>query len=502
MENHIIKSILCLMFAMPFMASAHTSIRNLSGKSEIALTPKLIEEHCSSDSFHIQEFELCRKQKASGRNPEDNQYDHAVLSESGTLASVLGDRIFEIDSISVEGPINEADFNTLWESSFNGRLKIINLEKAAVENGIVPEEALFHKDEQVNWETMEITTIWLEKLFLPEGVTEIGDFAVAYATTLHEIRFPNTLQTIGKSAFTDCIRLTAEQLTFPESLRVIGEQAFYQCRGLTGKITLPEALKAIVCGAFYSCKISEISFPQSLEYLGCMAFANAAFEKAVLPDNCQLCPQGGQFYNNWVLAEAHLPDNSALVPADVFSGCFSLKKVNIPSKAITIGEFAFDQVKMSDIDFPETLESIGQNAFQSCNKLTTVVFPASLKSLGDRAFALCGSLTSIWCKATVPPECIQASGYESDGTPFTSVNPSTPVYIPVGTKQQYIAAPGWDYMTNFIETDNFPSAGIVCVEAEEKEQDNNIYDLSGRKAETPVPGNIYIQNGKKFVHPE
>lgn len=99
MENHIIKSILCLMFAMPFIASAHTSIRNLSGKSEIALTPKLIEEHCSSDSFHIQEFELCRKQKASGRNPEDNQYAHAVLSESGTLASVLGDRIFEIIAV-------------------------------------------------------------------------------------------------------------------------------------------------------------------------------------------------------------------------------------------------------------------------------------------------------------------------------------------------------------------------------------------------------------------
>lgn len=70
------------MFAMPFIASAHTSIRNLSGKSEIALTPKLIEEHCSSDSFHIQEFELCRKQKASGRNPEDNQYAHAVCRKA------------------------------------------------------------------------------------------------------------------------------------------------------------------------------------------------------------------------------------------------------------------------------------------------------------------------------------------------------------------------------------------------------------------------------------
>ncbi len=309
------------------------------------------------------------------------------------------------------------------------------------------------------------------------------------------------MQTIGKSAFTDCIRLTAEQLTFPESLRVIGEQAFYQCRGLTGKITLPKALKAIVCGAFYSCKISEISFPQSLEYLGCMAFANAAFEKAVLPDNCQLCPQGGQFYNNWVLAEAHLPDNSALVPADVFR-LFFFEKVNIPSKAITIGEFAFDQVKMSDIDFPETLESIGQNAFQSCNKLTTVVFPASLKSLGDRAFALCGSLTSIRCKATVPPECIQASGYESDGTPFKSVNPSTPVYIPVGTKQQYIAAPGWDYVTNFIETDNFPSAGIVCVEAEEKNRTTIFMIYPGERLKLPFPGTSISENGKKFVHPE
>jgi hypothetical protein len=230
-----------------------------------------------------------------------------------------------------------------------------------------------------------------------------------------------------------------------------------------------------------------------------MAFANAAFEKAILPDNCSLCSQGGQFYNNWKLAEAHLPDNSTLVPADVFSGCFSLKKVNIPSKAITIGEFAFDQVKMSNIDFPETLESIGQNAFQTCNRLTSVVFPASLKSLGDRAFALCGSLTSIWCKATVPPEYIQASGYESDGTPFTRVNPLTPVYIPVGTKQQYMAAPGWDYMTNFIETDNFPSAGMGCIEIDAKGQNDNTYDLFGRTVEMPMPGNIYIKHGKKFI---
>lgn len=134
-----------------------------------------------------------------------------------------------------------------------------------------------------------------------------------------------------------------------------------------------------------------------------MAFAGSAFKTAVLPDNCSLCNQGGQFYNNCELAEAHLPDNSTFVPESVFSGCFSLKVVNIPFHAVTIGEFAFDEVKMSTIDFPETLESIGQNAFQSCNKLTTIVLPASLKSIDDRGFALCGSMTSIWCKPLFHP---------------------------------------------------------------------------------------------------
>lgn len=230
-----------------------------------------------------------------------------------------------------------------------------------------------------------------------------------------------------------------------------------------------------------------------------MAFANSELGEAILPDNCMLCSDGGQFYNNWYLAEAHLPDNSTIVPPDVFLGCFSLKEVNVPSHAVTIGEFAYDEAKMSTIDFPGTLESIEQNAFQNCNKLTTIVLPASLKNLADRAFALCGSLTSIWCKATVPPVYVPAQGYESDRTPFTGVNPATPVYIPVGTKQQYTTASGWNYFTNFIETDNFPSSGIDNVVIDGKEDNADYYDLLGRKVENPTSGTIYIHNGKKIL---
>ena len=486
------------MIAVPFSAFAHTSIMSSSDNGELIVLPAAVSEHIQLNNLPFKEFKFSCKHNSSVRDFDRGESFNAILTESGTLASLLGERIYEISSISVEGPMNDADFNTLWESSFNGQLKIIDLEHAEIEGGKIPDHALFHVDAQMNWDTWVITTLPLEKIVFPDNVTEIGEFAVAYAISLNELKLPKALQKIDKSAFTDCISLTSEQLVFPESLEVIDEQAFYQCSGLTGKITLPESLKAIVCGAFYRCKISEINFPQSLEYLGCMAFANTALEKAILPDNCMLCSEGGQFYNIWNLSEAHLPNNSTLVPNSVFSGCFTLKKVNVPSRAVAIAEFAFDQVKMSDIDFPETLESIGQDAFQSCNKLTAVVLPASLKSLGDRAFALCGSLQRIYCKATVPPVCIPASGYESDGTPFTSVNPSTPVYVPVGTKQQYITSPGWDYMINFIETDEFP-AGIESVATDVNEQSDNTFDLSGRKVNTLIPGNIYISNGKKFI---
>ena len=62
MENRIIKSILSLIVAVPFMAFAHTTITSPYGTDEIVLIPKLIEEHWSTNSSSFQEFELCSKQ--------------------------------------------------------------------------------------------------------------------------------------------------------------------------------------------------------------------------------------------------------------------------------------------------------------------------------------------------------------------------------------------------------------------------------------------------------
>ena len=55
----------------------------------------------------------------------------------------------------------------------------------------------------------------------------------------------------------------------------------------------------------------------------------------------------------------------------------------------------------NSIDFPATLVSIGEYAFQYCNSLTSVVLPDNLTTLGKNAFAGCDALTSVTIPGSV-----------------------------------------------------------------------------------------------------
>ena len=73
-----------------------------------------------------------------------------------------------------------------------------------------------------------------------------------------------------------------------------------------------------------------------------------------------------------------------------------------------------------------------------------------------------------------------------------------PIYVPVGTAEKYRNAWGWDYFTNFIETDDFPTS-IHNITTEHYDSKNCVYDLMGRKVINPHKGQVYIKNGKKIL---
>ena len=105
---------------------------------------------------------------------------------------------------------------------------------------------------------------------IPNSVTTIGDSAFALCEFLININIPNNVTTIGDSAFWDCIYLTI--INIPNSVTMIGKCAFMGCDSITS-INIPNSVTTIGTHAFSSCKfLTSINIPKSVKTIGDMAF--------------------------------------------------------------------------------------------------------------------------------------------------------------------------------------------------------------------------------------
>lgn len=502
MVNRIVKSILSLTVAVPFMALADTNISVASDTEDIISVLESDEELISSadpiDLFPdsspsarraiLNTFPLSAEKTAPSRTEsETSTAIDVITSDYGQLETLLAEKGGDsATAISVTGPIDASDFNAIWECAVKGNLRILNLSRSEIKDNIIPDYALYNtlQFEAGHW-------LSIRKIILPEEIVKIGKAAFAFMH-LEEINIPSSLKELGSTAFgydrwldcpinipegvteiryqtfIDCLSLSRSP-TLPNTLKVIGEHAFANTP--FENIGFNDGLEAIREGAFQSCGITQVEFPNSIIELGPMAF--------------QLCPR---------LEHISFPDVIEEIPMGLFSMCNALKEVSIPNGVRRIANNAFMMcTNLKDISLPATLESIGKDVFCDC-VAEEIVLPCNLKSLGEGSLQIY-TLDAVYCASEMPPLCeIGQSG------PFAEEWISdTLLYVPVGTKEKYQSQWQWNMFKEIIETDNFPSSGIDCVAIGGKEQDNVLYDLFGRKVSEPRKGNIYILSGKKVI---
>ena len=100
-------------------------------------------------------------------------------------------------------------------------------------------------------------------------VTSIGE-AAFLGTFLTSITIPDSVTSIGESAFQYCASLKA--ITIPEGVTSIGDGAFYQCTGLTN-ITIPDSITSIGNWAFRNCsRLKSITISEGVTNIGTLAF--------------------------------------------------------------------------------------------------------------------------------------------------------------------------------------------------------------------------------------
>ncbi len=83
-------------------------------------------------------------------------------------------------------------------------------------------------------------------------------------------------------------------------------------------------------------------------------------------------------------------------------GSCQFKSITLPESIISIGQGAFEGCnKLEEIVLPDTVQEIGALTFRYCNSLKSVKLPKYLKAIPNMTFAECTNLTSIEIPATV-----------------------------------------------------------------------------------------------------
>jgi hypothetical protein len=105
---------------------------------------------------------------------------------------------------------------------------------------------------------------------IPNSVTNIGDSAFNYCTSLTSVNIPNGITTIGEGTFGACFSLT--NVNIPNSVTNIGSTAFSACHNLPN-VSIPASVTSIGYSAFDACtSLTSLNIPNSVITIGIGAF--------------------------------------------------------------------------------------------------------------------------------------------------------------------------------------------------------------------------------------
>lgn len=227
------------------------------------------------------------------------------------------------------------------------------------------------------------------------------------------------------------------EIHFSPAFKEILPQAFSGCKNLE-RVTLPNTLTSIGRSAFSWTKLSSVVIPNSVTEIGYGAFWDCNSLKQITLPNALTKISDGMFHGCYALERIVIPNSVAEIGDGAFIECKSLKEVVIGNGVKKIGDSAFTKCQsLTAISLPNTLEIIGSRAFDDTG-LKTIDIPASVKKIDCAALYCAGEGVTINCYPQNPPSnrCAEDCGI------FNCIRISDPskvtLHIPRGAKERYL----------------------------------------------------------------
>ena len=246
---------------------------------------------------------------------------------------------------------------------------------------------------------------------IPASVTEIGAGAFMNCQYLTQVTFAEGSAPSFEDAynsnlngvFAGCTALTSIEL--PAGTTKLGTYMFSGCESLTS-VNLSELtqITEIPFRAFERCALSSVELPENISRVAQDAFS-ANYICTGLDDygdeirtytiqdivlNEGLIEIGSNAFGGAVITSLILPNSLTTIGQEAFSGCYQLAEITWPDNKGFTEINGFDNcTSLPDSIFeslPVTVTSIGYQAFSGC-RFSSVSLPGTIETIGERAFA-------------------------------------------------------------------------------------------------------------------
>ena len=236
---------------------------------------------------------------------------------------------------------------------------------------------------------------------------------------------PNSVRSIGQSAFRDCSSLIS--VTLPNSVTSIGQNAFSGCSSLIS-VTIPNSVTRIEDYAFYGCSsltqvYVHITNPLRISRY---TFTNRANATLHVPKGCKSKYQAADYWKefkniveispfiefadskvkelcvaNWDTdGDGELSEDEAAAVTSlgtVFrkSQISSFDELQYFTGLTNIGKDAFNASTVKTVTLPENITALEENAFLDCKSLVSITLPAKVQTIGLNALSGCTAMVDI-----------------------------------------------------------------------------------------------------------
>ena len=277
----------------------------------------------------------------------------------------------------------------------------------------------------------------LKNITIPKSVNTIADYAFNDCSSLISINIPESVTYIGSTAFNGCTMLSSITVDknnkvydsrdncnaiietkenklirgsistiIPNSIISIGDYAFFNCNTLN-ELTLSDNIVNIGDFAFSGCYyLTNILIPKNVKNIGKSVFDYCGKLNSIIVDENNLVYDSRDNCNAIIETKENklirgcnstiIPESITSIGDNAFTGYNKLESIIIPKNVISIGDCAFkDCNKLTEIVIPENVNSIGSSAFSNCYYLTHITIPESVTSIKDYTFNLCSKLMNI-----------------------------------------------------------------------------------------------------------